>query len=209
MLINKYGLKATFNLNSCKLGMAGSLIRENMTVPHVKFRPCEIKDIYSGHDVASHTKNHPLLTKMTDEEIISEVEEDRLTLSELVGYEVTGFAYPCGGVNADERVAGVIRKNTGIKYGRTIVSSGNFELPENPYLLKPTVYHHTEFDKLFTLADEFIKLEPDTPKLFYIWGHAYEFDIHDDWERFEEFLKLISGKNDIYYCTGSQALLDK
>ncbi len=42
-LLNKYGLKCTFNLNSEFLGTAGSLIREDVTVAHVKPRAIEVK----------------------------------------------------------------------------------------------------------------------------------------------------------------------
>ena len=69
------------------------------------------------------------------------------------------------------------------------------------------MHQHGEFDKLFELAEEFIALKPDTPKLFYIWGHAYELDIRNEWSRLEEFFKLISGKDDIFYDTNSEVLL--
>ena len=63
-----------------------------------------------------------------------------------------------------------------------------------------------EADKLFELAEKFIQLKPEQPQLFYIWGHSYEFDVLDQmsWERFEEFCKLISGKDDIVYATNSE-----
>ena len=35
----------------------------------------------------------------------------------------------------------------------------------------------------------------------------FEFDIFDDWDKFEEFLKLISGKDDIFYGTNREVLL--
>ena len=44
-LFDRYGLKCTFNLNSGLLGKAGMLIRENVTVAHVKPRPEEIRAI--------------------------------------------------------------------------------------------------------------------------------------------------------------------
>ena len=206
-LFNKYGLKATFNLNSGRLGSSGRLIREEVTVAHVKPRPQEIKNIYKGHEVAAHTVTHPFLPDMSDDEIIEQVEKDRIALSELVEYEVKGFAYPGGGTNFNERVADVIRNNTGVKYCRTTVSSGNFEPQEDLFVFKPTVYHHAEFDKLFHLGEKFVNLKTDKPQIFYIWGHAYEFDIHNSWDRFEEFLKIISGKEDIFYGTNSEVLL--
>ena len=206
-LLNKYGLKCTFNLNSEFLGTAGSLIREDVTVAHVKPRAIEVKNIYEGHEVASHTLTHPLLTAVSDDEIVRQVENDRLTLSDIVGYEVVGFAYPGGGTNYNEHVADVIKNNTGVKYCRTTVSSHSFDIQSDLYRFKPTVYHHEEWNKMFELAQSFVELDTDTPKLFYIWGHAYEFDIHNTWDKFEEFCKIISGKQDIFYGTNREVLL--
>ena len=207
-LFNKYNLKATFNLNSDLLGKGGELVREGVTVSHIKNKIEDVKSIYEGHEIAAHTLTHPLLTKESDESIIKQVENDRIALSEIAGYEVKGFAYPGGGVNFDERVANVIRENTGIKYCRTTVSTNNFNLQDDLYTFKPTVYHHVEFDKMIELGQKFLQLKPTTPQIFYIWGHSYEFDIHNDWARFEEFLKTISGKDDIFYGTNSQVLLN-
>ena len=147
-----------------------------------------------------HTLTHPNLTVELDETIVYQVEEDRKQLSKIVGYDVYGMAYPCGGVNNDDRVASIIKKQTGVKYARTITSTFSFDLPKNLHRLNPSVYI-CEPDKMFELAEKFIALETDKPQLFYIWGHAYEFDVMDDitWERFEKFCKLISGKSNIFY----------
>lgn len=206
-LFNKYGMKATFNLNSELLGKPGSLLREGVTVAHVKPLPEEVRGIYAGHEVASHTLTHPMLPDQTDDEIIRQVEQDRLNLSELVGYEVVGMAYPGGGVNFNSHVADVIRERTGIKYARTTVSNYSFDPQSDIYVFKPTVYHHREMDELERLADEFIALRPDSPKIMYVWGHAYEFDIRNDWDRFENILRRLSGHDDIFYGTNKEVLL--
>lgn len=207
-LFNKYGMKATFNLNSELLGKQNELIREGKRVSHNKVKPEDVRTVYEGHEVASHTLTHPLLPSIAEDEIIIEqVEQDRLNLSELCGYEVVGFAYPGGGVIYDSRVAKIIRENTGIQYCRTTVSNHSFEPQSDLYEFKPSVYHHGEWDKLFELGEEFLSLKTDSKKVFYVWGHAYEFDIHDTWDRFEEFLKLMSGKSDILYATNKEALL--
>ena len=39
-IFDKYGLKATFNLNSGLLGTANLLVREDVTVSHCKSRAC-------------------------------------------------------------------------------------------------------------------------------------------------------------------------
>lgn len=206
-LLNKYGLKATFNLNSSLLGLKGSFELNNKLVNHTKLLPTQVKETYAGHEVAVHTLTHPNLTGEEDATVIYQVEEDRKQLSRLVGYEVTGMAYPCGGVNNDDRVASIIKNQTGVKYARTITSTFSFELPKNLHRLNPSVYIR-EPDKMFELAEKFVDLETDKPQLFYIWGHAYEFDVMDDitWEHFENFCKLISGKTDIFYGTNKEVL---
>ena len=150
-----------------------------------------------------------MLPELADEEIIRQVEDDRLALSDIVGYEVVGFAYPGGGVNFNEHVAEVIQNHTGVKYARTTVSSGNFEPQSDLHVFRPTVHHHREWARMEQLADEFLAMKPDKPQIFYIWGHAYEFDIHNDWDRFEAFLQKIAGHDDIFYGTNAQVLLAK
>ncbi len=199
-ILDKYGLKCTFNFNSGRFGVSGIW----QGVDHTKFRADEMVEVYKGHEVAGHTVNHPTLPDIEDDRmIIWEVEHDRKTLSEVMGYEVIGMAYPNGGVNNDDRVEALIRSNTGVKYARTITHSYSFDLQENLLRFNPTV-GSTEYDKLFDLGNEFIALKPDTPKLFYIWGHSYSFDVTDSWDRFEEFCKLISGHDDIFYGTNRE-----
>ena len=206
-LFHKYGLKATFNLNFNKLGEPHSLVREGQTVNHTKNAAVDVPHIYAGHEIAGHTLDHPRLTnEPRDEEVIRQVEEDRLRLSEIAGYEVVGFAYPCGGANNDDRVAELIRNNTGAKYCRTVTNNSSFDLQENLYRFNPTMHHH-RMDELFALGEKFLALKPDKPQIFYIWGHAYEFDIRDDWGRFEEFCQMMSGKEDIFYGTNKEVLL--
>lgn len=204
-LFNKYGMKATFNLNSSLLGNPGHLIREGVHITHTKIDREDVRYIYDGHEVAAHSLTHPDLVKECDEEVIAQVECDRQRLSELAGYDVVGFAYPYG--TCDDRVANLIRNNTGIKYCRHVKSSYNFDVQSDLYRFAPTVYHHMEFDKMIELGERFLASKPDEPQIMYIWGHAYEFDIHNDWERFEQFLAMMAGKDDIFYGTNKEVLL--
>lgn len=206
-LLNKYNLKCTFNLNSELLGKKGILVRNSLNISHYKIHTEDVKQIYKGHEVAVHTLTHPNLTQCDDREIIRQVETDRLNLSELVGYEVVGMAYPCGGVNNDDRVADVIKKNTGVKYSRTITTNNCFDVQENLYRFNPTI-HHLKFDEMMSLGQEFIELKTEPPKIFYVWGHSYEMDYCADyWVKLEEFFKLISNKEDIFYGTNKEVLL--
>ncbi len=207
-LFNKYGMKATFNLNSELLGKDGALVREGVRITHIKNKKEDIKYIYAGHEVAAHTLTHPTLSQVNEvAEIIRQVEQDRLNLSDLCGYEVLGMAYPGGGINYNDFATETIKNHTGIKYARTTVSSHDFELQDNLYQFKPSVYHHGEMDKMFEMGEQFLNLQTDVPQIFYVWGHAYEFDIRNEWGRFEEFLQMMSGREDICYCTNLEALV--
>ncbi len=207
-LFRKYGLKATFHLNSHRLGKTGSLVRNGQYVRHDKNAAADLRFIYEGHEIAAHTLNHPLLTTIECEsEIIRQVEEDRLRLSDLAGYEVVGFSYPGGGVNYDSHVSRLLQSKTGVRYARTTQSNYGFAPQDNLYEFHPTAYHHEDMDRLFDLAEQFLNDTSESPLIFYVWGHAYEFDIFDDWAKMEEFCKLISGHADIFYGTNREVLL--
>lgn len=203
-ILDKYGLKATFNINSECLGKDGYLIREGKEISHKKLTADVVAEVYKNHEVAVHTLTHPRLTELDSEKIIYEVEQDRKNLSRLVGYEVVGMAYPCGGVNNDDRVAEVIKLHTGVRYSRTITLNHSFAKQENLYRFNPTAFH-LNFDENYRLCEEFFK--PETEGVLYIWGHAYEFDINDTWDKFEEFCKFISARDDVFYGTNKEILL--
>lgn len=206
-ILNAYGLKSTFNLNSAYLGLSGKLERNDRIVRHDKISPSRIADVYRGHEVAVHTLSHPNLTGLDDDSIVWQVEEDRKMLESLVGYKIRCMAYPCGGVNNDDRVANVIKNRSAIEFARTITSSYGFDAFENLLRYNPSVYY-IEKDELFSLGEKFIDLKPDKPQIFYVWGHSYEMDAeYISWKEFEQFCKMISGRDDIFYGTNSQVLL--
>ena len=207
-MMNRYGLRGTFNLNSELLGLSGTLTRNGQRICHYKLDPKDVRTVYEGHEVAVHTLTHPNLTDLPQAEIIRQVETDRLNLSDLAGYEVIGMAYPCGGVNNDDRVAEIIKNHTGIRYCRTIADTHSFSPQANLYRFNPTVYHIMDFDLLMELGRRFVELETEEPAILYVWGHSYEMDYTPDgWARLDEFFRPISNRNDIFYGTNKEVLL--
>lgn len=205
-ILNRYGLKATFNLNSELLGKGGSLDILGKKISHNKIQPSEINEIYKGHEIAAHSLTHPDMTEMAANEVIRQVEQDRLKLSELVGYEVVGFAYPGKQPNYNSRIAQIIENSTGVKYARTTICSNDFSPQRDLYEFHPSVFHR-DWERLYSLAERFIDLDPTSERIFYIWGHSYEFDINDEWDKFEDFCKFISNRSDIFYGTNKEILL--
>lgn len=207
-ILNKYRLKATFNLNSGKFGQGGQVPIGEFWVDHVKVAAADVRSIYEGHEVAAHTIDHPLLPSIeNDDEIVRQVEEDRLRLSELVGYEVVGFAYPCGGMNFDDRVAELVKARTGVRYARNIISNFSFERQSDLYRFCPTVHQLRDSKEMFELGEKFLEMKPEKPQIYYVWGHSYEFDYGDGWERIERFCQMMSGRDDIFYGTNKEVLL--
>jgi len=202
-IFNKYGLKATFNLNSELFDTERLLKPWGIPVRHDKVSAKDVAKIYEGHEVAAHTLTHPHLPPLPDEEVIRQVECDRLKLSEMVGYEVVGMAYPGGGMNNNDRVARLIKNHTGIRYARTISLGYSFLPQEDLYRYKPTAFH-LDFHDMYALAEDFFKAEEG---VFYIWGHSYELDAREAWDEFDKFCAYISGRDDVFYGTNKEILL--
>ena len=207
-ILNKYNLKATFNLNSAKLGLPSDPWKvEWGEIPRPILNASKIKPLYVGHEVAVHTLTHPNLTMLNDETVIYQVDEDRKALERIFGYPIVGMAYPCGGVNNDDRVAEIIKNNTPIRYARTITSTFTFELQkENLLRFNPTLHYLNE--KTEEIVKKFLEMQTDEPQLLYIWGHSYELDYDESrWARFENLCKMLSGREDIFYGTNKEVLL--
>lgn len=202
-LLNRYDLKATFNLNSGLLGSEQTLIRGGVSVAHNKLQPRDVPHIYQGHEIAAHSCTHPLLTQLTDDQVAQQVEEDRLALSELAGYQVVGFAYPGGGY--DDRVVDILRQRTGIRYARTVETTLDFTGWDDLYRYRGTVDYYNQWQHLPQLAERFLQAQEG---VLYLWGHSFELDIYPQrWQQFADFCRLISGQEDVFYGTNRQVLL--
>jgi len=83
-----------FNLWDQKIGVA----RANcMSVAEMR----EWTDL--GHEAGSHTLDHIFLPEASERDAISQIHQSRTKLEDLLGSEVTSFAYPYGGENAATR----------------------------------------------------------------------------------------------------------
>ncbi len=204
-LFKKYGMRATFNLNSGSLGNVGRIKHYGFDVCFDKMRPDEVKDLYKlsdGFEVAAHGVYHKNLPDLSDEEFINEIKEDRITLENLSGQTITGGAYACGRFNEK---SGALLEKCGIYYYRTILDTHDFSIPQNFNYWHPTC--HDNDDRIFELAEKFIKLDGEKDALFYIWGHSFELDKNDKdrWYNMEKLCNMLSGKNDIVYATNAEA----
>ena len=182
-LLNKSGMKATFNLNS---GLEDFVWQYEDRFPIRRQKLSETVEQYRGHEIASHTLTHPWLNSLTLPQLAREVGEDCEALKEIFGLSEIGFGVPF--TACEEREIRIIRKF--VKYIRLSAFSDSFALPGDPY--------HIPIHGLYNNADIREKIarfaECDLPEaLFVMAGHSYEFEVLDHWEYIKELLKFIQG----------------
>jgi peptidoglycan/xylan/chitin deacetylase (PgdA/CDA1 family) len=199
-IFNKYGLKATFNLNSGLQSGASSFIKNDIVIRRLNVEG--LKKLYQGHEIAVHTLTHPFLEKQDAETVYNEILQDKKNLEQIFEQNIQGMAYPFGTYN-DEVIK--IVKDCGIRYSRTVKTTEDF-LPQKDLLAFKSTCHHNN-PKLMKLAEEFVRSDAKEPQIFYIWGHSYEFEVDQNWEVIEEFCRFISGRDDIFYGTNEEVLL--
>ncbi len=196
-ILDKYGIRCTFNLNS------GCWAEEGTVYPaghiHRRMPRSRVEDLYRNpnHEVAAHCLTHASLTELNPAQIAHEVLADRENLEAMFGGLVRGLAYPFGTYSAEVVEA---LKATGVAYARTVVSTNDFSIPNEWLTLHPTCHHNAP--NLTALCDRFLSDSvPFGSKLFYLWGHSYEFESDDNWQVIEEFCRKMSGRDDIWYAT--------
>lgn len=202
-ILNRYGLKCTFNLNSGLMHPDSVWYADGVKVERMP--PEMLPEVYRGHEIASHSVRHSNLVELDSHAVYTDVRQDMTVLESIFGQNITGFAYPYGAT--DRRVTDVLRK-CGIRYARGVQSTFRFDPPAREserMCLAPTCRHKDE--NLFELAEQFIAMQPDRPQIFLLWGHSYEFDMQRGWERFERFCERIAGHDDIFYGTCGEVFL--
>ena len=190
-ILNRYSLKCTFNLSCCDEQTAS---------------------VYEGHEIALHTAYHAAPGKLSVADGIKNVLDCKLSLEKGLGRIVRGMAYPDSGITSFQ--SGVTYEQIrdyvsalGVVYSRSLGGDNDsFSVPLDWLNWIPTC-HHTN-PKTFEYLDKFLALDVNScycgerhPRLFYMWGHAFEFDRHDNWARLTHICERLSGKDDVWYAT--------
>ena len=193
-LLNRYGLKGTFNLNSALMENEFEWIHETGCVVK-RLKTDVVKSLYAGHEVASHTLNHPYMHDLSKEGVMWELSQDKRNLEALFGEKIKGFAVPFDYYSdlIEECV-----KECGFTYGRISEMSDSFRPQKDFYRWKATVFHCEEC--LEDLTQQFVETDEELA-LFQIVGHSYDLDTENMWERMEAIFQVISGQEDILPMT--------
>lgn len=201
-MFDKYSLKGTFNFNCDKLRKTN-------------FTKEEIKEYFlsKGHEIAVHGEYHRANGNLRPIEGIRDVLNCRLELEEKCGMIIRGMAYPDSGITlmgsfgTYEMIKQYLTE-LDIAYSRTLGGDNNsFMLPSDFHAWMPTCKHTNP--KLMEYIDEFLKLDISEKayharrcsRLFYIWGHSYEFDNDNNWDHMEKVCEKLSNHDEIWYAT--------
>lgn len=202
--LDKHGIKCTFNINGYSFEEDERSYAEGQI--HRRMARREAIEVYSkaienGHEVATHGYSHPFLDKIPSEMVAYEIVEDRKCLEEMFGNVIKGHAYPFG--TTSDQVVETLR-NCGVLYARTTVATKRFDIPTD-WLRMPTTCHHNA-PELMQLVDAFLNEPFRYPhsRLFYLWGHTYEFDTNNNWEVIEKFAEAIGNRDDVWYANNMQ-----
>lgn len=201
-LMRQYGIRGTFNLNYGTLGRVGHAVIDGYDTDIATFREEEVVTMYEGQEIACHTLNHKKLTEISPASATFEVIEDRRNLERVIEKMVTGFAYPFGTYDATVQQVLVA---CGIHYARTVQSTHAFDLPEDFLAWHPTCHHNDE--KIMELLEQFCTgpVGFAGARLFYFWGHAYEFDQRENWGQIEKILSYVDRyKKEIWFATNGE-----
>ena len=201
-LFDKYGMKATFNFN-CECNRKFNFTKE------------QIKELFlsKGHEIAVHGAFHRANGNLRPIEGIRDVLDCRLELEDKCDQIIRGMAYPDTGITQMgnfgnyEQIKNYLTE-LDIAYARTLGGDNNsFLVPQDFHAWMPTAHHDNP--NIMKYIDEFLNLDISPaayhakriPRLFYIWGHSYEFDRNDNWGHIEAICQKFAGNEELWFAT--------
>lgn len=189
-LLNRYGLKGTFNLNSGLMRSEFSWIHES-GLPITRLSEASALALYTGHEVASHTLTHPYLDSLSRGDILFQLTTDRMNLENLFQREILGFAVPF--LYYSDEIAACVRQ-TGFAYARISEVTNDYSVPPDPYFWRGSKFHWDE--DLEAFVQGFLETDMELA-LCQLVGHSYDLDVLNLWDRMEAILRCIAASPDI------------
>ena len=207
-ILDSYGVKGTFNISS-------SWVNAEAANGHITKDEIEENILAKGHEVAVHGQWHKAAGLVRPIDGINDVLSCRKELEAAFGRIIRGMAYSDSGIlcmqnyTSYEKIRNYL-KELEIVYSRTLGGDNNeFDLPADWYQWMPTAHHDNP--NILTWAADFVDMDVNAqycssrrPKLFYVWGHSFEFERNGNWNRLHEICDELAGKKDIWYATNME-----
>ena len=203
-IINRYGIKSTFNIT-------GGVLKAQPGGDFLTVDDVQTYILDAGHEVAVHGMQHRAPGTQRAVQGIQDVLNCRLGLENAFSRIIRGMAYPDTGITrfANGTEYATVRnylQELDIVYARTLRGDNtNFLMPADWYAWTPSVHHANP--QALEYAQKFTRLEIPSytarrfPRLFYLWGHSFEFDHANNWELLEQLCAELGNRADTWYAT--------
>ena len=180
-LLDKYGLKGSFNIYTA--------IFDRETPDRMTAEEIREHILRRGHEVAIHGHDHLASGAAHPIRSIKETLTSREILESTFGRIIRGMAYPDTGIRQFGNFGNYesVKKylcELDIAYARSLgADNDSFELPSDFHNWIPTAHHDNP--EIIKYIDKFLSIDVSKkayharriPRLFYIWGHSYEFEM--------------------------------
>lgn len=210
-LLRKYDLKGTFYVAP----LNREFKKEDLMSDY------QLRRLSQEFEIGAHTMTHPRLGKISAEEADKEIRESKTYLEELLEKPVKSFCYPGGSYTFinEEQV-----KKHGFALART-VDRFAFDTGSNPFELPTSIHTYSHRSDALKIA-RFAKFDAEKTAIYYkhweilgmamfdrireeggvfhVWGHSWEIEECQFWERLEKLFAHISGYIDVEYLTNGE-----
>ena len=193
-LMNRYGLKGTFNLNS-ELMKTGFVWTHPNEMEVKRLDVDTARWLYRSHEIASHTLTHPYMHDLSEAEVMDQLGTDKANLEEMLGVEVAGFAVPFDYYSP--LIADCAQK-CGFEYARMSEFSHSYA-PCRDYWYWQTGFYHIQ-PGLEAFVDGFFETDTELA-VCQIVGHSYDLDAENLWGTMEHILYRVSRAENVWSCT--------
>jgi glycosyltransferase involved in cell wall biosynthesis/peptidoglycan/xylan/chitin deacetylase (PgdA/CDA1 family) len=209
-MLDRYGLAATFYVAPRSVELR----------PQERLAPGAIRRLGDRFEIGGHTLTHRRLTELQPAEAASEIREGKEELETILGRPLRSFCYPGGrfvaGHVEEVRRAGFVVARTVERYATTA--------PADPLRMATTVHAYRHLRDVWSVArisgrpGKALARYRDWAALaialfdrtmakggvYHLWGHSWEIDQHDDWDRLERVLAHIGGHAGVSYVTNGE-----
>ena len=205
-MLSKHGVKGTFYISPFYLK---DILKE-----------AQVKELDGSHEVGAHSLTHANLTSMPMNEAGKEITGSKLYLEKILKHEINMFCYPKG--KYSQEIKEMVKK-CGFLAARTC-NHGNFEFPKDPYEWQITL--HASNRSPFMTFKIWIKSRISPKSLldwetrakllfdsflnkggiYHLWGHSWEIEARNEWNKLERVLNYISGRNGVQYKTNGEII---
>ncbi|MBQ3011745.1 MAG: polysaccharide deacetylase family protein [Oscillospiraceae bacterium] len=194
LLLNRYGLKGTFNLNS--LLMEREFVWHHEKIGAVRRLPLSVAaHLYEGHEVASHSCTHPDLQGMSRDGLLYELGHDKYLLEQLVKQPVLGFGVPFD--YYDDVVADVARQ-LGFRYARGSEETCSYAPNADAFHQNAGMFHLSEGLEQF--VEGFFTADEELASCIIV-GHSYDLDAEQLWETMESMFARVAADENVLSMT--------